>query len=88
MTELLLIAYIILQGLDMYTTMVALQQGAREANPVLAWLFKHFSPLWTMVVVKAVGVAALVWVGSFYLNVIACAVYAWVVINNWKVIRD
>ena len=88
MTELLLIAYIILQGLDMYTTMVALQQGGREANPVLAWLFKHFPPLWTMAVVKAVGVAALVWVGSFYLNVIACALYVWVVINNWKVIRD
>ena len=88
MTELFLAVFIILQGADIYTTMIALQQGAREANPLLAWLFKHFPPLWTMVVVKAFGVAALTWAGSVYVNIAACAIYAWVVINNWKVIKD
>jgi hypothetical protein len=88
MVELLLVLYIILQGLDMYTTMVALKQGGSEANPILAYLFKYSPPLLVMVVVKACGVAALVWANSFYVNIIGCAIYAWVVINNWKVIRD
>ena len=88
MTELVLILFIVLQGFDMYTTIVALHQGAKEVNPVLAWLFERFPPLPVMVVVKALGVAALVWADSFYLNIVLCAVYAWVVINNWKVIKD
>ena len=88
MTELLLVVFIILQGFDMYTTIVALHKGAREVNPVLAWLFEHFDPLPTMIMVKAFGVAALVWVDSFYLNIAACALYVWVVINNWNVIKD
>lgn len=88
MTELLLVVFIVLQGLDMYTTIVALKQGAIERNPFLGWLFNWFPPLVVMTVIKACGVAALVWADSFYVNIIACAVYAWVVINNWKVIKD
>lgn len=87
MTELLLIFFIVLQGLDMYTTIIALKQGGRELNPLLAWLFKHFSPLSTMIVVKTIAVAALVWIDSFYANIISCAIYSWVVINNFGVIR-
>ncbi len=82
-----LLIFVVLQVLDIWTTLTALKQGGREMNPVLAWLFKHFPPLWTMVVVKAFGVAALIWAGSVYVTSAACALYAWVVINNWKVIK-
>ena len=88
MTELMLVLFIVLQGADIYTTITALKQGAIERNPFLGVLFNWFPPLPTLIVIKAAIVTVVTWADSFYANVILCALYAWVVINNWKVIRD
>lgn len=87
MESIFLALFIVLQSLDIYTTITVLNQGGRELNPLLAWLFKRFPPIWTMVVVKSFGVAALVWVNSFYITIAVCALYVWVVINNWNQIK-
>lgn len=81
-----LLAYIALQAADMWTTVTALKQGHREANPLLAKLFTHFPPVPVMLAVKIPGVSALWWADMALLTAAACAVYLYVVVNNLKVI--
>lgn len=82
-----LIIFILLQIADIWTTLRALELGHREMNPLLNWMFKHVDPLAAMVLVKVVGLWALWYVDLYLLTMAVCAVYVWVVINNWKVIR-
>ena len=82
-----LILFMLLQIADIWTTDKALAMGKREANPLLNWLFQRFDPVGTMVVMK-VAATWLLWYADFYLITAgACALYVWVVINNWKVIE-
>jgi len=83
-----LVIFVVLQGLDIWTTHTALKMGKREANPFLAYLFTRFPPVPTMVVVKAVAVVALWYAGYWFLTAVLCLMYLWVVDNNWKVIQD
>ena len=83
-----LILFMLLQIADIWTTDKALAMGKREANPLLNWLFQRFDPVGTMVVMK-VAATWLLWYADMYLITMAmCALYVWVVINNWKVIQD
>lgn len=82
-----LVIFILLQIADVWTTLRALELGAREMNPLLNWMFKHVDPLAAMVLVKVVGLWALWYVNSYLLTMACCVVYLWVVLNNWKVIR-
>jgi hypothetical protein len=79
--------FALLNVADVWTTLKALEMGKREVNPLLAKLFQHFDPLGVMVMTKVFAVWAL-WYADLYLVTMAmCALYVYVVINNWKVIR-
>ena len=52
------------------------------------WLFQRFDPVGTMVVMK-VAATYLLWVADIYFVTAACcALYVWVVLNNYGVIKD
>ena len=83
-----LIIFILLQIADIWTTDKALALGKREANPLLNWLFQRFDHIGVMVVMK-VAATWLLWYADLYLITAGvCALYVWVVVNNWKVIQD
>lgn len=81
-----LLIYIALQVADMWSTVTALKQGHREANPLLAKLFPRFPPVPVMVAIKIPGVWALWWADIALLTAAVCAVYIYVVVNNLRVI--
>ena len=82
-----LILFMLLQIADIWTTDKALALGKREANPLLNWLFQRFDHIGVMVVMK-VAAAWLLWYADIYfVTAGVCALYVWVVINNWKVIE-
>jgi hypothetical protein len=83
----LLILFVLLQIADIYTTHTVLKQGGRELNPVLASLFTKANPIVVMVTLKLLAVWALWYVNMWGLTAASCAVYAWVVISNWREIN-
>ena len=83
-----LIIFFLLQIADIWTTDRALKLGKREVNLLLNWLFQRFDPIGTMVVMK-VAATYLLWVADIYFVTAACcALYVWVVLNNYGVIKD
>jgi hypothetical protein len=83
---LFLAIFVVLQVLDIWTTLVALKRGHREMNPVLAKAFTYAEPLAVMVAIKIPGVWALWWADIALLTAAVCAVYIYVVVNNLRVI--
>ena len=88
MNTVFLAVFVLLQIADVWTTHKALSMGKREANPFLAYLFTRFSPVPTMVVVKAVAVVALWYTAFWPLTAVLCLLYLFVVDNNWRVIQS
>jgi hypothetical protein len=87
MNTVFLVIFVVLQVADVWTTHKALKMGKREANPLLNWLFQRFDPVGTMVVMK-VAATWLLWYADLYLVTAACcALYVWVVVNNWQVLE-
>ena len=88
--DILLGIYIVLQGLDFYTTHTALGQGAVEANPVVRWMIDKFDTF-GLLAAKVLGVGAGV-VLHYYeqpeILVMLCIGYAYVVWGNFRVIRN
>ena len=84
---LFLVIFVLLQALDVWTTLVALKRGHREMNPVLAKAFEYAEPLVVMVVIKLAGVWALWWADMYWLTGLMCAMYLWVINNNLDVIQ-
>ena len=82
-----LILFILLNSADVWTTLKALKMGKREANPVLNHLFQRFDPLGVMVAFKVAAAWLLWYVDVYFITAGACALYVWVVVNNWKVIE-
>jgi hypothetical protein len=82
-----LLIFVVLQGLDIWTTLKALKMGCREMNPVLAKAFNYAEPLLVMVVIKLAGIWALWWADMYFLTGLMCAAYLWVVNNNLDVIQ-
>lgn len=82
-----LLIFIVLQVLDIWTTLTALKQGHREMNPVLAKAFTYADPLTVMVVIKLAGVWALWYADMYVITGLMCAMYLWVVNNNLDVIQ-
>ena len=58
--EALLVAGLLLQAGDFYTTKRILQNGGRELNPAMDWLFKKLGLTKGLLLGKAVGVIAFV----------------------------
>jgi hypothetical protein len=83
----LLLLFILLQVADGYTTVRGLKLGAREGNPILAWLFERFEPVLVLLVVKAASIIAVAVVNSDILTAFVCGVYVPVVLNNIRVLR-
>ena len=81
-----------LQALDLVSTVIALRKPSLvESNPLLAPLFKLFGVLPTMLVAKAVLAAYLFYVQAgipVQLLWLMSAGYAYVVYNNFKLIRS
>jgi len=84
---LFLLIFVVLQILDIWTTLVALKRGHREMNPVLAKAFTYAEPLVVMVVIKLAGVWALWWADMYVITGLMCAMYLYVVSNNLDVIQ-
>lgn len=84
----LAVVLIILQLGDWWTSRIALNRGiGTEANPVAAF-FMRFVGVDGYFAIKTVAVASLVWlIPSPVLLGALVALYAWIVWNNWKVIR-
>jgi len=82
-----LIAFVLLNAADIYTTHTVLKQGGRELNPVLAKLFEKADPIVVMVALKLAAVWALWYVDVYWITALACAVYLYVVVNNWHEIK-
>jgi hypothetical protein len=78
-----LIVFVLLNAADIYTTHTVLKQGGRELNPVLAKLFEKFDPIVVMVSLKLAAVWALWYLNVYWVTALACAVYLYVVVNNW-----
>lgn len=83
----LLLLFILLQVADGYTTVRGLKLGAREGNPILAWLFERFEPVLVLLVVKTASIIAVAVVNSDILTAFVCGVYVPVVLNNIRVLR-
>jgi hypothetical protein len=82
-----LIVFVLLNAADIYTTHTVLKQGGRELNPVLAKLFEKFDPIVVMVSLKLAAVWALWYVDVYWITALACAVYLYVVVNNYYEIK-
>ena len=82
-----LIVFVLLNAADIYTTHTVLKQGGRELNPLLAKLFEQFDPIVVMVTLKLAAVWALWYVDVYWITALACAVYLYVVVNNWYEIK-
>ena len=84
---LFLLIFVVLQILDIWTTLTALKMGHREMNPVLAKAFEYAEPLMVMVVIKLAGVWALWYADMYVITGLMCAMYLYVVSNNLDVIQ-
>ena len=82
-----LIVFVLLNAADIYTTHTVLKQGGRELNPVLAKLFEQFDPIVVMVTLKLAAVWALWYVDVYWITALTCAVYLYVVVNNYYEIK-
>ena len=81
------ILFLLLQIADIWTTDKALKMGKREANPLLNWLFQRLDPVGVMVSMKVAATWLLWYADIYFVTAACCALYVWVVINNWKVIE-
>jgi len=82
-----LIVFVLLNAADIYTTHRVLKQGGRELNPILAKLFEKADPIVVMVTLKLAAVWALWYVNVYWITALACAVYLYVVVNNYYEIK-
>jgi len=82
-----LIVFVLLNAADIYTTHSVLKQGGRELNPILAKLFEKADPIVVMVTLKLAAVWALWYLNVYWVTALACAVYLYVVVNNWYEIK-
>jgi hypothetical protein len=82
-----LIVFVLLNAADIYTTHTVLKQGGRELNPILAKLFEKADPLVVMVTIKLLAVWALWYLNVYWVTALACAVYLYVVVNNYYEIK-
>jgi hypothetical protein len=89
----LLAFVILLQVVDIVTTLVILDRGGRELNPVLAWLFNRLGAVPVLVAIKTAFCGLLLWLyvtgvdGLVYALGLLGALYVAVIVNNLRVLR-
>jgi len=82
--------YLVLQGLDYWTTVRAISNGGVEANPVVAKLMDKFGLKLGLGLAKVAGVAAgavLYYHQQPEVLAALSAVYAYVVVNNYRLVK-
>lgn len=82
--------FVVTQFLDAYTTHRALKEGHIEANPVMRYLFEKFTVIGGLIVAKLAGMSAgyVAYIDNLdWALLIMIAIYVWVVINNFKILR-
>lgn len=80
----------LLQAADVITTIGALKRGAREANPIIAWMMGKLGDYgWIFAKLLLAGVGAvLCFQGNLIWGIwIMCLIYAYVVRSNHKAAR-
>ena len=86
-----LYALIALQAADLATTLVVLQRGGKELNPVARWFIVKLGPLFGLSLLKLAAIAVMVWAaptpGVDYVFAALCGAYVFVVANNVRVLR-
>lgn len=82
----LLFIFILLQIADVVLTLKGLKQGAKEANPLLAWAFQWAAPVWVLIAAKVVAIVAVGLVDTDTITAFACGLYVPVVANNIRVV--
>ena len=97
MDILLIIALLVLQGLDIYTTYKVISSGkGYEANPVIAWVIAKLGLLRGLITAKVVIFIPCIFLFWFIhlaapitllimLGVLVL-IYSWVVYNNYKIL--
>ena len=93
MTEIELITlavFLVLQLLDVWTTVKGLKLGATESHPIIGSLISKLGKLWPVVklTMALIGGYFLVKAGLLWAIWLLCLVMAWVVWNNYKVIKS
>lgn len=88
--EILFAALVVLNALDVYTTVAILKQGGSEVNPAMAWLMRQLGVAPAMIVAKTIVLGA-VWfllpqVHTLVLVGLVCF-YVWVVLHNFGQIK-
>ena len=88
--EILLLALVILNVLDIYTTIRILRHGGSEVNPIMSWLMDKLGVMPALIVPKTLLLLA-VW---FYLAIMPtivlaglCCLYAAVILHNYKELK-
>lgn len=96
MIEILILILVVLQLLDIYTTHNILKLGGRELNPLLARLFQLIGAMPGLVLAKTIFIGVLLY---FYIAnkagieilliplILISLVYAYIVQNNFKVLK-
>ena len=87
-----LILVLILQVLDIITTMVALQrEGLAEGNPYIKKLMDKIGVIPALLLIKGAFIAFLLWAYPLVPEPVLwmlAAFYVWVIYNNVKLIRS
>ncbi len=90
MIDLVFIAVIALQFLDLYTTAFALRTGRGvEGNPVIAWMMKRMGTIPSLILSKGAVIALAVFIwheGSIFVMAALGVAYAIIMANNVRVI--
>jgi len=85
----LFVLLILLQVADAYTTIRALKQsGNREGNPAMAWLFNKIGVKTTQIFTKVTFIVLAYYYMGWQAMAVLDAFYMWVVVNNWKLIKN
>lgn len=82
-----LAVFCLLQIADVLTTVGGLRRGARESNPFVAELMAGLGHGWILVklLIAAIAAALILLSGNVWPLWVLNALYAAVVINNWRV---
>lgn len=79
-----LLIFAALQVADSVLTVLVINGGGRELNPVMRWLMERLGMIPALAVFKALAIAYLAWVNIPALTIGACVVYVAVVAWNLK----
>jgi len=89
----LFLLFVLLQGLDIYTTYTAIQSGkGHEANPVMAAIFAKIGIIPGLAIFKVLICAVIWWAfmnmpGNKIILAIIDLAYIEILVNNFKVIK-